>query len=103
MIDQSHLWRTLSSRLGFEVVAPARLELGDETVEFTAWLPQFGGFRGLIAEAKVRYLSNYWDAPTEQGHGYSAVQLGSDGDDGSACEMLRDWTWTSNDPPPPWY
>lgn len=103
MIDQSQLWRDLSSRLGFEVVAPAKLELRGESISFTAWLPEFGGSRGLIAEANGQHLSAYWDALTEQGYGYSAVQLGPDGDDESLCEMLRDWTWTAEAPPPAWY
>ena len=103
MIDQTHRWRDLGSRLGFRVVAPVALDLEGESVSFTALLPDFGGAQGMIAEPDGEFLSHYWDALTRRGYGFSCVELGADDDDDSACEMLRDWGWASTDPEPDWW
>ena len=101
MTDQTQLWHSLASRLGIQIIAPATLVLRGERVLFTALLPQFGAARGMIAEPDGQFLSRHWIALAEQGYGYSAVEIGTDED--SAREMLRDWSWAADSPPPSWY
>jgi hypothetical protein len=74
-------WCALASRLGFIVVAPATVAIGDESVTFTALLPQFGGGHALIADPDRKRIGRHAQALSELGYGYSAVELGCDSDD----------------------
>jgi hypothetical protein len=104
MSDQVDRWRALASRLGFEVIAPATVAVGDERVPFTALLPQFGAERGMIADPDWEKIKPYADALWELGYGYSVVKLRCNiADDESAQEMLRDWGWAAPDPKPSWW
>jgi hypothetical protein len=57
----------------------------------------------MIAEQDGRFLRNYCDALIERGYGFSAVKIGSENDDESAREMLRDWGWASDKAMPDWW
>ena len=96
-------WREIASRLGIEIVAPATIALGDGNAIFTALLPQFGAKNGMIAEPNWNALSPFADTLTRLGYAFSAVEVGSDGDDESAKEMLRDWGWSAAEPKPAWW
>ncbi|HEX5184207.1 MAG TPA: hypothetical protein VFW19_13805 [Allosphingosinicella sp.] len=103
MSDEVGYWRALASQLDIKVTAPATVLLGDESVTFTALLPQFGGDSGMIADPQWEVISPYADALLKLGYAYSAVELGSDGDDDSARRMLRDWGWSAPEPKPGWW
>jgi hypothetical protein len=103
MTDEADLWRALGSRLGFKVIAPATVMVGDERVTFTALLPQFGGNSGMIADPDWETIDSHRDALLKLGYGYSAVSLGSDGHDESAQDMLRDWGWSASERTPDWW
>ena len=103
MSNQVAHWRELAFRLGFQVTAPATIPVGDGSATFTALLPQFGGENGMIADPYWEAISPYADALLRLGYGYSAVEIGSNPDDESAKEMLRDWGWSAAEPKPSWW
>lgn len=103
MSDQASLWNALACRLGIKVSAPATVHLADKSVTFTALLPQFGGKSGIIVDPDWEVISPHADALLKLGHGFSAVELGSGGDDERFKEMLRDWGWSADEPKPSWW
>jgi hypothetical protein len=102
MTNQVERWRDLAFRLGFEVVAPATIQVGDATVSFTALLPQFGGKNGMIADPEWEAISPFAEALWNLGYGFSTVEIGSVPDDDSIKEMLRDWSWSGGELKPSW-
>lgn len=104
MTDEVECWRGLASQLGFKIVAPATVVVGDERVTFTALLPQFGGEQGMIADPDWEKISPHADALLRLGFGYSVVEVGCHtAEADSAREMLRDWGWSAADPKPSWW
>ena len=103
MIEEANRWRALASRLGVEVIAPATILVEDESVTFTALLPQLGATNGMIADPDWEKIDPHADALLKLGYGYSAVMLGGDSDDESAQDMLRDWGWSASEPTPHWW
>jgi len=103
MGNEADHWRELGSRLGVEVTAPATIPVGDRSATFTALLPQFGGKSGMIADPDWEVISPYADALSRLGYGFSAVEIGSESDDESVKDMLRDWGWTAAEPTPDWW
>ncbi len=103
MTEEVNRWRTLASRLGVEVIAPATILVEGESVTFTALLPQFGAANGMIAHPDWETIEPHADALLKLGYGYSAVTLGSDVDDEGARAMLRDWSWSASEPTPQWW
>lgn len=93
----------MASRLGIKVIAPATVLIGSEGVGFAALLPQFGGKEGIIADPDWETIRPHAKALMALGYGFSAVELGSGGDDERWKDMLRDWGWSANEPKPSWW
>lgn len=96
-------WRELASRLGFEVIAPASVLVGEGSATFAALLPQIGAKNGMIVDPDWEAISPYADALLRLGYGFSAVDIGTDPDAESAKKMLRDWGWSADEPKPSWW
>ena len=96
-------WWALALRLGVTVTAPASVFVGDEIVTFTALLPQFGARNGMIVDRDWGLIDPHSAALLKLGYGFSAVEIGTDDDDESAQEMLRDWGWSSSEPTHQWW
>jgi hypothetical protein len=103
MSNEVNCWRALASRLGIEVTAPVTVQVGDESATFAALLPQFGGRKGMIADPDWEAIDPHADALLRLGYGFSAIEIGSDPDDESTKEVLRDWGWTVSEPMPDWW
>jgi hypothetical protein len=103
MTEEVNRWRSLASRLGVEVIAPATIIVGDDSVTFTALLPQFGAPNGVVAHADWNAIGPHASTLGDLGYGFSTVTLDSETDDESAKEMLRDWGWSAPEPMPLWW
>jgi hypothetical protein len=103
MVSQADHWHRLASRLEFDVIAPAIILVGSASITFTALLPQFGCRCGMIVDPDWNVIEPNSEKLMQLGYGYSAVEIGSNSDDQSAKEMLRDWGWSSEDPRPAWW
>ena len=103
MSEQIDRWRDLASRLGLTISSPATILVGDDSVTFTALLPELGGRRGMIADHDWEVINPHTETLRQLGYAFSAVELGGDLDRDSLKEMFRDWGWTADGPKPPWW
>lgn len=98
-------WRIAAADLGFTFVSPFALEDAGESLEYLAWLPQFGGARGmLIITSPLETQSRLIGAANSQGYAYSCMDASDEPyvrED--TVELLTDWGWSSPEPAPAWY
>lgn len=93
MSVQHEYWQRTGARLGIEVIAPATVDLAGRSVRFAALLPQFGGPNGMLVDPDWSAIEPHVAALEAAGFSFSCVTIGSDADDASLWDMLRDWTW----------
>jgi hypothetical protein len=99
--QEMHAWRALAQDLGIEVQAPFSLEHVGARYTYVARLPQFGSAGGMLV--MYAFDPQAAAAATENGYGYSCVELGAEIDRQGTIEMLRDWGWSkSGEVPPEW-
>ena len=101
-MNQLGNWQRAASELGFEVVAPFRLDTAAGTFEYSFLVRGFGNSEGTVV-----VLGN---SSKEQRHAAAesgfACSSWSDGDEpydaSSIIDVLRDWGWIGEGSPPPW-
>jgi hypothetical protein len=63
----------------------------------------FGAENGMIIVNNYEQIKTVKERLIDAGFGYSVVDRGGNYDRTVAIEMLRDWGWTCDVPPPEWY
>jgi hypothetical protein len=96
-------WQTAGVELGIRVDAPAHVMIQGESVECSAFLPDFGSANG----AAVFSLSVRSDLPDTPGTDPFCSLLNDDRyrrfDRDHFIATLNDWGWFGNGDPPDWY
>jgi hypothetical protein len=90
-----HKWKAVAQDLGIEIEAPFSLDHHDSQFTYVARLPQFGSSRGMLVMPINEPAAAV--AATDNGFGYSVVELGSDIDREAVIEMLREWGWARSE------
>jgi hypothetical protein len=98
-------WRVAAADLGFTLVAPFTPEDAADSLEYLAWLPQFGSERGmLIITAHGEAQSRLIHAAASHGYGYSCIDASDEPyERDDTIEVLVDWGWSSREDAPDWY
>jgi hypothetical protein len=95
-------WQRLGNHLGIEVISPFVFPSNQGPVEFTALLTQFGAPRGMVVDADYDVIRPHAEALRDAGYGYSCCGGGEYDEGKPPLSMLKDWTWSSEDPRPNW-
>jgi hypothetical protein len=99
-------WREASRDLSIEFISPFTLKDGDDTLSYVGLVPRVGSKRGtaIIIENDLDRQARL--CRVAEAHGYGVSCHGPDGseyDRDVFIEVLNDWEWVVDQPPPPWY
>jgi hypothetical protein len=99
-------WLDIAQELGLTVEAPFTVILpSGASVTVDARLHDFGGPSGMLLVAEYSRIREHTESLVNQGFGYSTLDSPTPGesyDREITLEMLQDWGWASESPPPPW-
>ena len=100
-VAQLAAWKMASADLGFNFTSPFTLHHDGKTFLFFGHLPQIGAKAGMLV--LTEYDSEQCEAASSRGFGYSCISDSNEPyDRQDFIELLNDWGWSSDEPPPLW-
>lgn len=76
--------------MGFEVVAPCKIALGDGSLVEATALVKVGPPNGMVVDPDWRVIEPSAEKLFAEGFGYSAVEIS--GNDEDLVDVIRDWS-----------
>jgi hypothetical protein len=102
--DFQERWLDAARRLGLSVQVPFILEVEGTRIEVPVLLDDFGAERGMLLVSDYASIAAVSEHVVEIGYGFSCLSSEPTGfDEAVYVEILHDWGWTGDGPPPPWY
>ena len=100
-VAQLAAWKVASADLGFNFVNPFTLVHDGRDFLFFCHLPQFGSKAGMLV--LTEYDAAQCHAASSRGFGYACISEANEPyNRQDFIELLNDWSWSSDEPPPPW-
>jgi hypothetical protein len=75
--------------MGFEVVAPCRVTLGDGSIVEATALVKVGPPNGMVVDPEWSVIEPFADRLVAEAFGYSAISISDNDDD--LVDVIRDW------------